>query len=273
MFDDFIKRFEEKEQDAFVLIKHCIGAGHNKGFLEMMASSYAMVFCNNGVLDRREGTLKWPINKEDLNTDLGFGRLKKEHIYKLRLRKLLDNQIPKGAQKNKVNCYYVSDVLDNNPSCKELEDILYEYQKKVVYCDDILGELVLNREFDWLETDIAWGKKNVNLIVSVDIEDKDSWDNALVAARNMVSKAEVWDELMKKTAAKELTELANEWAEEDKNTISEDEFAKRITIESLSFTDDGEFTVYYSDDDMFWGHSIEIFGNIEKGIQSCNIVG
>ena len=89
----------------------------------------------------------------------------------------------------------------------------------------------------------------------------------------MVSKAEVWDELMKKTAAKELTELANEWAEEDKNTISEDEFAKRITIDSLSFTDDGEFTVYYSDDDMFWGHSIEIFGNIEKGIQSCNIVG
>lgn len=275
MFDDFIERFEKKEQDVFVLVKSCLGAGHNKDFLEMIVLSYAMVFCDNGLLNKEEATLKWPIKQADLHTNLGFNRLKQEHIYKLKVRKLLDSKIPVGVNKNTINCYYVVSVLDENPTCKELEDILHEYQQKVVYKDDILGELVLNREFDWLEANVPWGQETVSLTVSVNTLDRDSWSKSLTVARNMISKATMWDEIMRKRAAKELIELANEWADDSDNEqdiISEDSFAKRIAIESISFTD-SEFTAYYSDDDMFYGHSIEIFGDLNNGVCSCNIIG
>lgn len=46
-----------------------------------------------------------------------------------------------------------------------------------------------------------------------------------------------------------------------------------MTLCELVIEADGDFTVYYSDDDMFYGHSIDVSGNIAYGATSANIVG
>lgn len=35
----------------------------------------------------------------------------------------------------------------------------------------------------------------------------------------------------------------------------------------------GRFTAYYNDDDMFWGHSVEVSGSLKKGITYANLAG
>lgn len=83
---------------------------------------------------------------------------------------------------------------------------------------------------------------------------------------------------MRKFAAKKLTALANDWLTEDEESkdtkpITEDEFAKRITLSEISITPSGSFTAFYDDDDMFWGHAVEINGSLKKGIDNANIAG
>lgn len=39
------------------------------------------------------------------------------------------------------------------------------------------------------------------------------------------------------------------------------------------FSSDDAFSVMYDDDEMFWGHAIEVQGTLEKGIESSNIIG
>ena len=89
---------------------------------------------------------------------------------------------------------------------------------------------------------------------------------------------ESWDKSMREFAAKKLTELANEWQADDDekenaDPITEDAFAQRITLSELSLTYEGDFTAYFDDDDMFWGHIVEVCGSLENGIESANIAG
>ena len=87
-----------------------------------------------------------------------------------------------------------------------------------------------------------------------------------------------WRNTITGEAAKKLTELANEWQADDdekKNAdpIAEEGFAQRITLSELSLTYEGDFTAYFDDDDMFWGHTVEVCGSLENGIESANIAG
>ena len=115
-------------------------------------------------------------------------------------------------------------------------------------------------------------------MLEVNTESKSSWSRARTAAKKLVTEQETWDKTMREFAAKKLTALANEWLDEDEESndakpITEEMFAKRITLSEISITSGGSFTAYYNDDDMFWGHTIEIHGSLKKGIANANISG
>jgi hypothetical protein len=46
------------------------------------------------------------------------------------------------------------------------------------------------------------------------------------------------------------------------------ELMDRMSIESLSVSSDGNFTVYYNDSDLFGGHAITVSGHINKGLKA-----
>ena len=67
----------------------------------------------------------------------------------------------------------------------------------------------------------------------------------------------------------------SEWAESDEEAalITEESFAKRISLSLIWVTSGGPFTAYLDDDDLFFGHSIAVNGSPKKGLLSADIEG
>ena len=123
-----------------------------------------------------------------------------------------------------------------------------------------------------------WNGEKVSIALEIDLDDEETWDTARSIAHKVMADRESRDRSMRGFAAKKLTELANEWQADDDekenaDPITEEAFAQRITLSELSLTYEGDFTAYFDDDDMFWGHTVEVCGSLENGIESANIAG
>ena len=211
MFEKFYERYAPEEKEVIVLIQHTLGAGYdNNGFWDMTVISLGMVFCATGEVNIREGRLEWPVTEEEKNSERGWKRFDREQICRIKVRKLLDEYVPKHTTPEKFNSWAVTEVLEQSVSCPELEAVLEEYNKPVVIEDKVLGTLILNREFDMFETTFLWNGNEVSFMLEVNPESKSSWSRARTAAKKLVAEQETWDETMRKFAAKKLTALAND---------------------------------------------------------------
>ncbi len=277
-FDKFYERYASEEKEVIVLIQNTLGAGYDNGFWDMTVISLGMVFCASGEVNIREGRLEWPVTEEEKNSERGWKRFERGQICRIKVRKLLDKYVPEHTTPEQFNSWAVTEVLEQSVSCPELEAVLEEYNKPVVIEDKVLGTLILNREFGIFETTLLWNGNEVTFMLEVNPESKSSWGRARTAAKKLVVEQETWDKTMREFAAKKLTALANDWLAEDEENndakpITEEAFADRIALSEISITSGGSFTAYYNDDDMFWGHAIEIHGSLKKGIANANISG
>lgn len=279
IFEKFYQKYAPDEQEVIVLIRNCIGAGYNKGgFWEMTVISLGMVFCDTGKVDLRQGRLEWPVTEMERNSEKGWKRFQAGQICHLKIRRLLDEFVPGHTSPEQFNRWAVAQVLGPSVFCPQLEAVWKKYQKPVAIEDQVLGMLGLNRNFEQLEGEVLWNGAKISLFLGVNLEDRATWNTVRSIGQKVVADSEVWDKSMRKFAAKELAELANQWKasdEEDENAalITEEAFAERIALSELSLTYEGDFTAYYDDDDLFWGHSIEVCGSLQNGIESANIVG
>ena len=64
------------------------------------------------------------------------------------------------------------------------------------------------------EGEIQWCGKNVSLSLRSMLS-KPSWTRARSAAKKLLADCETWDKAMRELAAKNLTELANNWLSQD----------------------------------------------------------
>lgn len=278
MFEKFYERYDSEEKEVIALIQRTLGAGYNNGFWDMAVISLGMVFCDTGKADIREGRLEWPVTEEEKNSEKGWNRFAREQICRIKVRKLLDEYVPKHISPEKNNSWAITEVLEHTVACPKLETVLMEYKKPVIIEDKVLGTLTLNRDFYMFESSLLWKGNQVSFMLEVNPDSKSSWSRARSAAQQLVKEQDSWDKAMRIFAAKELTSLANEWLaddeeNEDAQPITEDTFAKRITLSEISITPNGSFAAYYEDDDMFWGHVVEIHGSLKKGILNANIAG
>ena len=85
----------------------------------------------------------------------------------------------------------------------------------MVIQDQVLGELTLDKDYDAFEGEIQWCGKDVSLSLEVNAESKPSWTRARSAAKKLLADCETWDKAMRDLAAKNLTELANNWLSQD----------------------------------------------------------
>ena len=186
--------------------------------------------------------------------------------------------VPEHTTPEQFNSWAVIEVLEPSASCPQLEAVWEEYQKPVHIEDEVLGTLKLNRDFGLLDGEVLWNGEKVSLALEIDLDDEETWDTARSIAHKVMADRESRDRSMREFAAKKLTELANEWQADDDekenaDPITEEAFAQRITLSELSLTYKGDFTAYFDDDDMFWGHTVEVCGSLENGIESANIAG
>ena len=80
-------------------------------------------------------------------------------------------------------------------------------------------------------------------------------------------------EILEKNSNSKFTEKEKEELKEQK--VSKEVFKNGIYLEGLHITSDGDFTVYYYDDEVFFaGHGIELMGNINGEFRGeADIVG
>ena len=262
--------FEKKEKEIIVLRHEGGGGSLRNGFWEWDAYFLAYVDCETGELHKEEGRIEFPVIDEE-EPPFHFDE---ESIYKLRVREKLPEEVPEGALPSK-NHFLVVDILEANAVCPELEEMLIEYRKPVVLQDDILGELTYDKLLKSFEGSIDWLGGKVHLSLSVDKDNKSGITKAKKLLKTMVLEQEKWDADLRSFAAKELTELACEWAEseEEATLITEESFAKRISLSLLWVTSGASFSACFDDDELFFGHSIAVSGSLKKGMISAKIEG
>ena len=223
MFEEFYEMYEPEEQEVVALINRCIGGGFNwKGnFWEMTVVTLGIVFCDTGKVSTKEERLDWPVTEEERNSEKGWERFQNEQICRLKIRRMKEE----WAKDLVVQPWCISQVVKAHEDCPELQAVLDEYHKPVVIQDQVLGELKLDKDYDTFEGEIQWCGKDVSLSLEVNAESKPSWTRARSAAKKLLADCETWDKAMRELAAKNLTELANNWLSQDEESARDPETA------------------------------------------------
>lgn len=151
--------------------------------------------------------------------------------------------------------------------------------KQIEIIDEVLGKFVLNQKCSWFEGDVDWLGESCRVLLNLDEADLDTADKVMGILRELYKDLKSWDDRFRAFAADELTKLANDWLQdsveegEKPAPITKEEFMRRMKIDTLSVTPMGDLIVDYDDDDMFWGHTIEVTANIDGGISEADMVG
>jgi hypothetical protein len=162
--------------------------------------------------------------------------------------------------------------LVSTPADEELTSALRSYKTPVVKRDLVLGELSLNKTVGWYEGHVAWCGRQVELALPPD----GSGDVAAAVAtmKSLLQDQSGWKRKNEDYAVNTLLELKNEnWLDEGEEEVTKEEFASRMVLESIIAYPDGEYEFWYSDGDLFWGHSILVSGDLKSGPNDADIPG
>jgi hypothetical protein len=156
----------------------------------------------------------------------------------------------------------------DSPADPELEAIAVQLKQPVIVHTERFGPLTLDRRINWFEGSVNWNGQ----IVSLHIEPDENLDltNQLQTAETLFANSLEWDANVKKFAVQEKLDLAKDWQEEE---ITEEDFLARMTLETISIKPEGEFEFWHDDGDLFWGHSIQIWGSLKEGLTGSDIPG
>lgn len=270
------RTFEEEARELVVLLAGSSGAGKRNGFWEVAHSYLAYVDCETGALCADDGRLVYPMSDAEYAAGNVLGRFRDEGIYRVTARKKIPHEVPEGVAASAHNRFLIVEVLEENSACPALDEVLAEYRRPVVLEDEELGELSLDKDYDAFEGVIPWRGEDIDISLEVDSSSEDTWTAAVQAMRQMVADQDAWDRDMRAFAARELTQLACEWresADEDVSQITEESFARRIDLNSIAMDPDGSFSVYFDDDDMFFGHCVVVYGTLVDGVASAVMAG
>ena len=232
--------------------------------------------CQTGALHTGDGRIVYPVNDEEHDAGGILDRFRRETVYRLKVCKKVPHEVPEGVTASSQNQFLIVEVLEEDPPCPALEEVLAEYRRPVVVTDDVLGELTLDKDLDMFEGEVLWCGEQICLSLEVDVANEDTWADARRAMKEMLAEQDRWDRDMRVFAARELTELACEWresADEEVPEITEESFACRIELRSIAMDADGSFSAYFDDDDMFFGHCVTAYGTLTDGVTSVMMQG
>ena len=268
----FYSSFSEEEKEFSVVMISGVSGGKAAGDACWTMNADFLAYECDGKVSENRGYLCWLASDEEEARASERDKFKSKCIYRIKARELKVKQTDRYS-----NRLLVTQILDQDVASPELETILAEYEKPVTMEDDILGILTLDKQYFELSAEIPFGTgKEIGISIDVGDEDRSSWTELVNTARRLVQNMKQLDTDMRKFAAEELTSLANEWQdnlEEDIPEITQEQFAGRIGLESFHIEENGYYTAYYDDDDMFFGHVVVVDGNIDTGFESSYIEG
>jgi hypothetical protein len=164
-------------------------------------------------------------------------------------------------------------VLETALTDKRFAAIAERLQQPVTYSSTRLGELKLDKRLDWFEGSINWlGRK---VAITLDLQDGETTPREPEkTAESLLENQAAWDEKIRARAAQDLLELKNStWTNDDDSMETEASFIAKMTLNSISVRPDGDFTFWFDDGDLFFGHSICVGGNLNGTLTKAEIAG
>lgn len=272
---EFEKEFYDEEYELLILVKEDCGGGVVRGNkLISSVDFFASIDLRTGILSNEKGRVQWVIDNDENREGWGYD-FKQFQIYHISVRKCIPMELQPNQMELLNNRYLLINIIDDDKTDEKLEE-LKEFYQKPVSIENEYGKFILDREYSWYEGSIYCNGSKVTVFLETD-DDDDTVNVSLQNFMNIVKDINGNDSKYREFAAKKLTDTANEWLEEsdedDLEEITEEDFAKRMKLSEILFCGDGCISLSYNDDDMFWGHIIEIFVDEEGNITRANIAG
>ena len=136
--------------------------------------------------------------------------------------------------------------------------------------DQLFGTLSYDASLRWYRGHVEFSPSHrVELDISVEGVDPDI---AIERARQIFPRVQLQEAALRLAAACEKLALYNDqWSQGER--IDADEFARRITLSSVTIHPEGEVELWYADGDLFAGHWIAVSTDAELQFQHVEIAG
>lgn len=274
--EKFENEFETEEKEITVLLKDsCNGASvMDKKWLKPSVNFLASINNNTGEVVNEEGRLEWIIENDPHRKGWGYD-FKQFGIYRLLVRKCFPRELAPYQSAFMNNRYLLIKILEEDVQNEKLIE-LQRRLSKTVEIDTPYGKFELDRSMSWFEAEIECCGYTFTAFLETDEENGEKADDAREVFLKTLNGFEEFDKKMKDYAARNLLDSANEWLESkegEHELITEEKFIEAMEISEMTVSPDGSMTMYYSDGDMFWGHSIEISVDEDGTISDVGIAG
>lgn len=193
----------------------------------------------------------------------------------VRPHSIIEGELDEGST---LQGFRLSRIVDFNAIDPDLERIAREdpppivaQAPPVVLQDPRLGRLEYDPEDESFQGRADWCGRDVEIRLAC--TDEDDRATALETARRLFDEQEFWHRRVGEYAVERLLPLKNEsWLEEGESELDASGFLSRMTLESISVYQSGDFEFWFHDGDLFWGHAIQIGGLLE-GLRLADIPG
>jgi len=164
----------------------------------------------------------------------------------------------------------------------ELKAILDEAMKPVTFWEEGIGTFTLDRSVKWFEVEADW----LGEPIKIEFDQDENRADCLMHIHAFLEHQKEWDRKIRSFAAGELLENARDWAADardwaededgedaDAPELTEEDFMRRMELESIEIREDGSFDFWFGDGDLFWGHSIRVSGSMDEGPTDADMEG
>lgn len=213
----------------------------------------------NGVLNPGKLAIRRQVTKDEL------------HLYMNRIRpyKILSARVSFTGPASAQLVELLGQIVDEH-------DALMQHATKLLtpkqHQHERFGILTLDRSVDWYVATTIWEGENMRLNLSA--TDDSALDAALRTAVELWEFQSMWNQRIREYAVQKLLTLKNSaWLEDDENELTPDDFKGRMRLEAVTVSPDGSFDFWYDDGDLFWGHMIQVSGNLRDGPIDADIPG
>ena len=139
--------------------------------------------------------------------------------------------------------------------------------------DPILGHLKFDEGLNWYEG--TFNRTNHGSIqFTVSLDALPNAEAAIQGARELLPLVIDSLDAARAYACEELLLLKNDgWLQDHESPVSSADFVARLRLESLGVYADRECEIFFSDGDLFWGHTVLVSWSFLNGFYSANIAG
>ena len=273
---DVFDAFREKQRETFAKLQICpvvviTGIVSENGF-------YAMQVTEDDPVTLRGGFDAWRVESGPLETIQSLSI--QCHIRPNQLKQLTDSMPANAIVRIRAKLGHtdewrtpgalLEDLIETNANDPELQQHLDTLLNPHTIEDAFFGTFTCGRRIYLYTVRTTWCDEAIDLELQPD--EPVDMDAAINVAKTLWLKMPDWNKRVLEYAVAELLPLKNDsWA--DEREISAVEFVSRLRLGSLSVCQTGSFEFRFDCNNMFGDHGVNVYGDLDEGLQGATISG